>query len=39
MAFHRDSNRTGLPTALSALKLDNLVSAFCRKCDPNAEVD
>ncbi|WP_158933023.1 hypothetical protein [Acidisphaera sp. S103] len=39
MTSRRDTNRTGLATALSARKLDNVVSAFCRNCDHNAEVD
>jgi hypothetical protein len=39
MPTRRDTDSTGLPTALSALKTDHVVSAFCRNCDHNAKVD
>jgi hypothetical protein len=35
----RDTDRSGPPTALSALKIDHIVNAFCRNCDDSAKVD
>jgi hypothetical protein len=39
MPPHRNTDRPDLPTALSSLKGDHVVTAFCRNCDHNAKVD